>query len=171
MRFSSDLPGDPRRILEQVKARGLEGVVAKRVDSAYEPGRRSGAWVKIKCFNEQEFVIGGFTPPKGARSHFGALLVGYYYRGRFRFAGKVGTGFSERWLSTLIQDFQALKTGECPFAAGEISGSERRSSTWLRPERVCQIRFSEWTRDGRLRQPVFLGLRRDKVASGVVKEV
>ncbi len=173
LRFSSDLPGKPGRMLEMVKARGLEGIVAKRSDSTYESGRRSGAWVKIKCANEQEFVIGGYTPPKGARSYFGALLVGYFDRGRFHFAGKVGTGFSERRLGELVHDFQALKTEECPFAPGELSelsGPERKGCTWLRPERVCQIRFSQWTRDGRLRQPVFLGLRDDKAASEVVKE-
>ena len=178
LRYSGALPGEPAQILAEIKARGLEGVVAKRIDTAYEPGQRSGAWIKLKCINEQEFVIGGYTPPKGARSHFGALLVGYYAHAKLHFAGKVGTGFSERLLNELIRDFKTLETAVCPFvdlpsrnASTEgLSMAELKKCHWIKPERVCQVKFTEWTRDGKLRQPVFLGLRKDKSPHQVIRE-
>src|SRR5438552_15447882 len=101
IRFSGALGTEAETLLPEIKRRGLEGLIGKQRDSVYEPGRRSGAWIKLKCVNEQEFVIGGYTPPAGARKHFGALLVGYYDKGRLLFAGKVGTGFDSKLLSTL----------------------------------------------------------------------
>ncbi|MCX6968391.1 MAG: non-homologous end-joining DNA ligase [Verrucomicrobia bacterium] len=179
LRFSGALPGNPEEILSQIKAHGLEGIVAKRADSRYEPGKRSGAWIKVKCLNEQEFVIGGYTFPKGTRSHIGALLIGYYEQGRLRFAGKVGTGFSESMLEKMLRDFEPLRTATCPFVDIQLRGTtgneglspaEVKRCKWIQPERVCQVRFTEWTREGKLRQPVFLGLRTDKAATEVVRE-
>jgi bifunctional non-homologous end joining protein LigD len=162
-----------------MQARGLEGLIAKKKDSVYEPGRRSGAWAKFKWTNEQEFVIGGYTCPKGSRSHFGAILVGYYDKHKLRFAAKVGTGFNDATLRALHGHFQRLVQSECPFvnlperSPGLSVGfgrTEMKRCTWLRPELVCQVRFAEWTRDDHLRQPAFLGLREDKRPQEVVRE-
>jgi len=180
IRFSSSIRADSALVMRQMKARGLEGLIAKRVDSTYEIGQRSGAWVKFKWTNEQEFVIGGYTEPKGSRSHFGALLVGYHEGDRLLFAAKVGTGFNFKLLSSLHQRFQSLIQKDCPFAnlperlpnsgAAGLTAGEMRRCTWLKPVLVFQIRFAEWTRDHHLRQPAFLGLREDKRPEEVVRE-
>ena len=155
-----------------------------------EPGRRSGAWIKLKCLNEHEFVIGGFTPPQGARQHFGAVLVGYYEKKKFLFAGKVGTGFDTKSLASLHKKLKSEKRDDCPFAdlpsklatgrvrptggqGGQwvqgITPAMMRKIEWVNPVFVCQVKFAEWTRDGKLRQPVFLGLREDKKPTQVVR--
>jgi bifunctional non-homologous end joining protein LigD len=186
IRYSGEIGRDAKPLLAEVKRRGLEGLVGKLRNSIYEPGRRSGAWIKLKCVNEQEFVIGGYTPPGGARKYFGAILVGYYEAKRKKgerrllFAGKVGTGFTEKTLSILYKKFQAERRSDCPFAdlpskqGGKwvqgITPGEMRKCTWVNPVFVCQVKFAEWTRDGKLRQPVFLGLREDKKAEEVVRE-
>lgn len=191
IRFSGEIGGDPVALLREVKRLGLEGVIGKQRGSVYEPGRRSGAWIKLKCVNEQEFVIGGFTPPQGARKHFGALLVGYYEKKRLLFAGKVGTGFNTKLLASLHKKLKAEKRDDCPFvdlpsklATGRvrptggqggqwvqgITPAMMRQIEWVNPVFVCQVKFAEWTRDGKLRQPVFLGLREDKKATQVVRE-
>lgn len=179
VRFSAGFEGDASEMLHELQARGFEGVVAKLKDSKYEAGRRSGAWVKFKWSNEQEFVIGGYTRPKGGRAYFGALLVGYYDQDRLLFAGKVGTGFDQRWLKSLHRKFQKLIRQDCPFVnlpekpsggSKGITRGEMRWCTWVAPSLVCQVRFAEWTRDGHLRQPAFLGLREDKKPTEVVRE-
>jgi bifunctional non-homologous end joining protein LigD len=180
VRFSSGIQADSERLLREMKARGLEGLIAKCKDSPYEIGRRSGVWRKFKWTNEQEFVIGGYTPPRGTRSHFGAILVGYYDRGQLRFASKVGTGFDQKLLKSLFDKFRKLTQPECPFVnlpekpgaggRGGLLRSEMKRCTWLQPKLVCQIRFAEWTRDHHLRQPAFLGLREDKRPEEVVRE-
>jgi bifunctional non-homologous end joining protein LigD len=180
IRFSGEIGGDPVALLREVQRLGLEGVIGKQRGSVYEPGRRSGAWVKLKCVNEQEFVIGGFTPPQGARKHFGALLVGYYEKNRLLFAGKVGTGFNTKLLASLHKQFKAEKRDDCPFAdlpskqGGQwvlgITPGMMRQIEWVNPVFVCQVKFAEWTRDGKLRQPVFVGLREDKKPKEVVRE-
>ena len=180
IRFSGELGGNARQLLAEIKRHGLEGIVGKQRDSVYEPGRRSGSWIKLKCVNEQELVIGGYTPPAGARKHFGALLFGYYDKGRLLFAGKVGTGFDTKSLAAVYKKLQAEKRDSCPFAdlpskrGGEwvqgITPGEMRKYTWVNPKFVCQIKFAEWTRDLKLRQPVFLGLREDKNPRDVVRE-
>jgi bifunctional non-homologous end joining protein LigD len=180
IRFSGSLGTDAETLLPEIKRRGLEGLIGKQRNSVYEPGRRSGAWIKLKCVNVQEFVIGGYTPPAGARKHFGALLVGYYDKGRLLFAGKVGTGVDSKSLSILHKKMHAEERSTCPFADlpskenGEwmqgITPGEMRKYTWVNPKFVCQIKFAEWTRDRKLRQPVFLGLRQDKDPRGVVRE-
>ncbi|HTR76047.1 MAG TPA: non-homologous end-joining DNA ligase [Solirubrobacterales bacterium] len=146
--------------------KGWEGLIAKRADSTYQHSR-SNDWLKIKCSFEQELVIGGFTPPKGSRERFGALLVGYHEGGDLRYAGKVGTGFDQRTLHDLGDRMEALRQDRTPFTAG--SGLPR-DAAWIRPELVGEFGFSEWTRDGKLRHPRYLGLRDDKRAGEVVRE-
>jgi bifunctional non-homologous end joining protein LigD len=180
IRLSSSLEGSTTQLLEQVRKLGLEGLIGKRKASAYESGRRSGAWIKLKLQPEQEFVIGGFTPPGGTRKYFGALLVGVYERGKLIFVGKVGTGFDSALLHSLHARFQKILRDTCPFSnlpekrgAGyrqAITAAEMRRCRWVEPNIVCQVKFSEWTRDNRLRQPVFLGLREDKNPTQVVRE-
>ena len=147
--------------------KGLEGVIAKRADSPYVSGR-SRDWLKLKCHAEQELVIGGFTAPKGSRTEFGALLVGYHEEGVLRYAGKVGTGFDQATLRSLGARMRDLEQDELPFEPFKPIPPGTR---WLRPELVAQVGFSEWTRDGRLRHPRFIGLREDKPAREVVREV
>jgi bifunctional non-homologous end joining protein LigD len=180
IRYSGPIGGDGKRLLEEVKRRGLEGIIGKRRTSVYEPGRRSGAWIKLKCAEQQEFVIGGYTPPQGARKHFGAILIGYYKDKKFVFAGKVGTGFTAKSLATLHKKFQAEERAGCPFVdlpskqngqwVQDITPSTMRKMHWVNPKFVAEIKFAEWTRDGKLRAPVFLGLREDKEATDVVRE-
>ena len=147
--------------------KGLEGVMAKRADSPYVASR-SRDWLKLKCHAEQELVIGGFTAPKGSRMEFGALLVGYYDDGVLRYAGKVGTGFGQETLRTLGARMRELEQDESPFERFKPIPPGTR---WVRPELVGQVAFSEWTRDRRLRHPRYLGLRDDKPARDVVREV
>jgi bifunctional non-homologous end joining protein LigD len=178
IRYSAEIEGDPHRLLKEIARRGLEGIIGKERESVYEPGRRSRAWIKLKCIHEQEFVIGGYTPPEGTRSHFGALLVGYYEKKELRFAGKVGTGFNEAVLKSLHRKMKALARESCPFAGMTGTTRSRWSKSiglpetlhWVEPRLVCQLKFTEWTRDGKLRHPVFLGLREDKDAVEVVRE-
>ncbi len=171
---------EPASLMPQIQEKGLEGIVAKRPGSLYEPGRRSGAWLKYKVQNEQEFVIGGFTQPRNSRAFFGAILVGYYQGGKLLYAGKVGTGFDFATLQKLHGSFSKLHHGDCPFAnlpmerrprfGQGMTRTEMRKVTWLAPKLVAQVRFGEWTHDGLLRQPVFLGLRKDKAARAVRRE-
>jgi bifunctional non-homologous end joining protein LigD len=180
IRYSGAIGGDAKRLLEEVKRRGLEGIVGKQRNSVYEPGRRSGAWIKLKCVSEQEFVIGGYTPPQGARKYFGAILVGYYDNKKLVFAGKVGTGFTAKSLSMLHKKFQREARDDCPFVdlpskqngqwVQDITPSMMRKMHWINPVFVCEIKFAEWTRDKKLRAPVFLGLREDKKPTEVVRE-
>jgi DNA ligase D-like protein (predicted ligase) len=142
-----------------------EGLIAKRADAPYTHGR-SRDWLKFKCSAEQELVIGGFTAPKGSRTDFGALLLGYYEDGRLRYAGKVGTGFTQATLSDLAGKLRPLQRETSPFA----DDVRERTAAWATPRLVAQIGFTEWTRDGRLRHPRFLGLRDDKAAGDVVRE-
>ncbi len=146
--------------------KGWEGVIAKRADSPYVSGRSSD-WLKFKCVNEQEFVIGGYTDPKGSRIGFGALLVGYYRGDDLVFAGKVGTGFDDETLERLSGRLASMERGRPPFTVGRLP---RAGVHWVRPELVCQVGFTEWTREGQLRHPRFMGLREDKGPREVVRE-
>jgi bifunctional non-homologous end joining protein LigD len=188
IRYSGEITGNVRTLLAEVKRRGLEGLIGKQRGSKYETGRRSGAWIKLKSLNEQEFVIGGYTPPAGSRKYFGAILVGYYESGagqaaknpELKFAGKVGSGFTEKSLSVLHKKFRAEERENCPFVdlpskqGGQwvqgVTPSTMKKMHWVNPKFVAQIKFAEWTRDGKLRQPVFLGVRQDKRPSKVVRE-
>src|SRR5213595_1523050 len=115
IRYSGEISGDVKSLIAEVQRRGLEGLIGKQRNSIYEPGRRSGTWVKLKCVNEQEFVIGGYTPPQGSRKYFGAILVGYYENKILTFAGKVGTGFTVKSLSILYKKFRAEERDDCQF--------------------------------------------------------
>ena len=180
IRYSGEIGGDAKSLLAEVKRRGLEGLIGKQRKSVYEPGRRSGAWIKLKCMNEQEFVIGGYTPPAGSRKHFGAILVGYYEDGSLKFAGKVGTGFTAKTLSILHKKFLEEERDDCPFVdlpakqngkwVQGITPSMMKKMHWVNPKFVAEIKFAEWTRDKKLRAPVFLGLREDKNAHEVTRE-
>ena len=176
IRYSDIITGDIEELSAVMRQMGLEGLIAKKRDSAYEIGSRSGAWIKFKWGYEQEFVIGGYTDPEGARPFFGSVLVGYYDGPRLIFVGKVGTGFNAKLLKSLYDRFQKIRTDITPFSnlperGGVIGPSQMRFCKWLRPELVCQVRFTEWTHDNHLRQPVFLGIREDKDAREVVKEI
>ena len=180
IRYSGPIGAEAKPLLEEVKRRGLEGIIGKLRNSAYEPGRRSGAWIKLKCVAEQEFVIGGYTPPQGARKHFGAVLVGYYDDKKLVFAGKVGTGFDGKTLSLLHKKFREEERGDCPFVdlpskqngrwVQGIMPSMMKKMHWVNPKFVAEVKFLEWTRDGKLRAPVFVGLREDKKPTDVVRE-
>jgi bifunctional non-homologous end joining protein LigD len=168
IRFNPHRNGEHgEELFREACRKGLEGVIAKRADSPYT-GKRSRDWLKLKCHAEQELVIGGFTAPKGSRTDFGALLVGYNEDGALRYAGKVGTGFDRETLRELGATLRGLERDESPFSPFKPIPPGTR---WVRPELVAQIGFAEWTRDGRLRHPRFLGLRDDKPARDVVREV
>ena len=165
LRFTPHRRSAGEALFREACRRGWEGVIAKRADAPYTRGR-SRDWLKLKCSAEQELVIGGYTAPRGSRTDLGALLVGYYDRGRLRYAGKVGTGFTRATLRDLVARLAPLERGDSPFA----DAIREPRVTWVEPRLVAQIGFSEWTRDGRLRHPRFLGLREDKAAEEVVRE-
>jgi DNA ligase D-like protein (predicted ligase) len=146
--------------------RGDEGVIAKLADSKYAGGR-SPNWLKFKCVRDQEFVVGGYTGPKGSRIELGALLLGYHEGRDLVYAGKVGTGFDEATLRRLHERLSAIEQDAAPFTRGLV---REKGARWVRPELVVQIGFSEWTRDGKLRHPRYLGLRTDKDPRDVVRE-
>jgi bifunctional non-homologous end joining protein LigD len=156
---------DGEALFQEACRKGWEGLIAKRADSPYT-GARSRDWLKLKCAAEQELVVGGYTAPKGSREELGALLVGHFEDERLRYAGKVGTGFDRETLRDLARRLAPLRRDHSPFA-DEVKG---RDVTWVEPELVAQVGFSEWTRDGRLRHPRFLGVREDKDAREVVRE-
>ncbi|MER7014605.1 non-homologous end-joining DNA ligase [Saccharopolyspora sp. NPDC000359] len=165
LRFSAHRVGTGEEFFREACRRGWEGLIAKRADRPYRSGR-SRDWLKFKCVADQEFVIGGFTEPKGSRSGFGALLVGYHRDGRLRYAGKVGTGYDERTLRDLRARLDELARDGSPFA-DEVA---EPTAHWVSPELVAQIGFTEWTEDGKLRHPRFSGLRADKRPEDVVRE-
>jgi bifunctional non-homologous end joining protein LigD len=182
LRYSATLTAPVDRLLREVRKLGLEGLIGKKKDSRYEVGARTGSWVKIKCLQEQEFVIGGYTPPGGTRPYFGALLVGYFEKKKLIFSGKVGTGFNHELLKSLHAQMKRLEVKKCPFVglpesddAGRwqqnITPAEFRRCHWVKPQLVAQLKFTEWTSEGKLRHPVFLGLREDKTATDVRREI
>jgi bifunctional non-homologous end joining protein LigD len=148
--------------------KGWEGLIAKRAGSPYV-ATRSSDWLKLKCEHGQELVIGGYTEPRGSRVEFGALLLGYYRDGQLEYAGKVGTGFDTETLHSLGTQMRELRRDDPPFA--DPANIRERGVTWVEPRLVAEVGFTEWTRDGRLRHPRFLGLRDDKAASEVVREL
>jgi bifunctional non-homologous end joining protein LigD len=168
VRYSDHVIGKGARMFREACKRGLEGIVSKRRDKPYVPGR-STLWQKTKCWLRQEFVIGGFTDPEGARTGIGALLVGYY-DGELKYAGKVGTGYTHAMLVELRQLLEPTELVECPFSPVPARAWTGPNRHWVKPAVVCEVAFSEWTDEGRLRHPSFQGLRHDKVASEVVRE-
>ncbi|HEX4129755.1 MAG TPA: DNA ligase D [Pirellulales bacterium] len=171
IRFSDHVPGSGAEFFQQACKAHLEGIICKRRDRPYSPGRGYD-WLKVKCVRREEFVIGGYTPPGGSRTGFGALLLGYHDRGgKLSYAGKVGTGFDERTLTDLHAKLRRIETKTSPFGNLRGSTGEARHANWVEPRLVAQIAFSQWTDDGRLRHPAFLGLREDKPARDVVHDV
>jgi bifunctional non-homologous end joining protein LigD len=166
VRFTPHRVGDGEALLRDACRRGWEGLIAKRADSPYR-ATRSRDWLKLKCSHEQELVIGGWTAPKGSRERLGAILVGYWEDDRLRYAGKVGSGFDAAALARLGDALERLERPDPPFAADGLP----RAARWAEPELVAQVGFTEWTRDGKLRHPRYLGLRDDKPAREVVREV
>ena len=161
--------GEGTALLDAARAQALEGVMAKRLDSPYCPGKRTKHWLKIKAKMNQELVIGGWQPGEGRRLNtLGSLLLGYYDDGVFRYAGKVGTGFKEKDLRMLIKELKSRARESSPFRAPP---APPRGSLFVEPELVAEIEFGEWTREGILRHPAYKGLRDDKPAENVVREV
>ncbi len=162
-------PGEGTKLLEATKRQGLEGIVAKRLDSIYEPGKRTGAWLKVKNTLRQELVIGGWLPGEGRRSaRIGALLVGYYEDGAFRYAGRVGTGFTDKVLEDLARRLAPLRRNTSPFTSAP---KLPREAVFVEPCLVIEVEFREWTADGVLRAPSYKGLREDKAPRDVVLEI
>jgi bifunctional non-homologous end joining protein LigD len=178
IRLSRDLPGSVAAILQALRAAGIEGVIAKRRSSSYQPGERSSDWLKLKLEQQQELVIGGYRA-QGSTS-LDALLVGYYDGKGLQFVGKVRAGFTPHIRRELVERLEPLATATCPFVnlpdastgrwGGGITAEHMREMQWTRPELVAQIRFTEWTADDRLRHAAFLGLRLDKAAKEVRRE-
>jgi DNA ligase D-like protein (predicted ligase) len=161
------MPEDGLAAYERACREGWEGVMAKRRDSVYEH-KRSRAWLKMKCDASQEFVVGGFTDPSGARVGFGALLIGYYDAGELVYAGKLGTGFDTRLLTELHARLRAIEIDAPPFTRG--TGLPKKGAHWVRPETVVDAGFMEWTAEGKLRHPRFIRERVDKSPADVVRE-
>jgi DNA ligase D-like protein (predicted ligase) len=166
LRMTEQVTGDGAALLAQACLDGWEGLIAKRLGTPYV-STRSRDWLKLKCTRAQELVIGGFTAPRGSRTDLGALLVGHFEADRLRYAGKVGTGFTHATLRELSERLAPLVRATSPFAPEK---GIPRAATWVEPELVAQIAFMEWTPDGRLRHPSFLGVRLDKPAREVVRE-
>jgi bifunctional non-homologous end joining protein LigD len=154
IRFSEELQGTREELLQVARQFQLEGLIAKRPDSVYESGQRSGAWVKVKLTQAQESVIGGYTPAEGSRMYFGSLLVGYYDSSGLLLAGRVGTGFSEKALATLYGGLQKIRRTTCPFVnlpekrpghwAQGITPAVMKRCSWVEPVLVAQVKFTEW---------------------------
>ena len=168
LRLSELLEGDPQSILDHAAEDGWEGVIAKRASSLYAPGKRSRDWLKLKVEQRQEFVVGGYTEPRNAREHFGALLLGYYDGDRLIYAGHTGGGFTRHSLADMWRRLKSIERRTSPFAPPEPRTNERPH--WVRPCVIVEVKFNEWTSDGKLRQPIFVGVRDDKDPRDVVRE-
>jgi bifunctional non-homologous end joining protein LigD len=169
IRFSDHIDGRGDAFFAQACRLGLEGIVSKRRDLPYKPGRHGG-WVKTKCVQRQEFVIGGFTDPEGMRAGLGALLIGVYEGERLVFCGRVGTGFTQKGAVELRARLERLARKTCPFSPPP-SGPLARTAHWIKPDLVCEVSFAEWTSDGKIRHPSFQGLRADKKPRQVKREL
>ncbi|HEX9172322.1 MAG TPA: DNA ligase D [Telluria sp.] len=168
VRFSAEFGTDPEQLVEAACKIGLEGVIGKRRTSRYV-SRRSPEWIKLKCGQRQEFVIGGYTDPQGSRTGIGALLLGTYDKdGVLKYAGNVGSGFNEATLRELKKKLDALATDDSPFPPKSVAG---RKHHWVKPKLIAEVSFSEWTNTGSVRHPVFQGLREDKPAKGITREL
>lgn len=160
LRYSDHWEGNGARVYQQACRLGFEGIVSKRRDSPYKAGRKF-AWLKTKCIQRQEFVIGGFTDPEGHRKGIGSVLVGFFEKDAFVFAGKVGTGFTEKASTDLRKKLEAIETKDCPFKE-RPEGWLGRNAHWVEPRYICEVVLTEWTTEGVLRHPSFQGLREDK---------
>jgi bifunctional non-homologous end joining protein LigD len=167
LRVTESSEGDGKEMLEKARRQGWEGIIAKRVDSLYEPGHRSRAWLKLKIEFRQEFVIGGYTEPRNSREHIGALLLGYFDKDRFIYVGHTGGGFTRKGLGEMYRRLKPLERKTPPF---EETPKTNEKAHWVKPEIVVEVKFNEWTADRRLRQPIFLGVRDDKDPEEVALE-
>ena len=167
IRLSEHLQSSGREVFSSACHLGAEGIISKLGDSSYKSGR-SGSWLKVKCLHEQEFVVGGFTPPSKGGRGIGSLLLGYYENGRLRYAGRAGTGFTQQSQKLVRKQLDKLLQGKPSFI--EVDGAARRDAQWVKPVLVAQIAFATWTRDNLLRQAVFKGIREDKSAKEVMRE-
>jgi len=165
--FSAHRNGDGTKFFAEAERKGLEGVMAKRADSAYTSGSRTPDWLKIKTVKRQEVVIAGFTAPRRTRPFFGALVLAVREDDAWRHIGHVGTGFSHKVLEDLHAKLVKLTVPKSPFPA---KVKDEAATTWVKPSLVAEVKFAEWTGKGELRQPVYLGLRSDKRAKDVVRE-
>jgi bifunctional non-homologous end joining protein LigD len=167
VRFCSHVEEHGDDFFKAVKGEDMEGIIAKKKDSRYTPGMRTREWLKIKYHKSQEAIIVGYTEPRGSRQHFGSLLLAEYDRDKLKYIGHAGTGFSESILSELYQKMKPLVTMRSPLPTLVKTNNK---VTWVRPKLVCEVSYSEITRDGQLRHPVFKGLRPDKVSTMVKEE-
>ncbi|MCR4339532.1 MAG: DNA ligase D [Gemmatimonadaceae bacterium] len=158
---------DGEKLLAEAKKQGWEGIIAKRTGAAYEPGVRSRAWLKLKIEFRQEFAVGGYTEPRNSRSHIGAILLGYYDGDDFVYAGHTGGGFTNQGLADMYKLLAPLERDTPPFSTRPKTNEKPH---WVRPKIVVEVKFSEWTADGKLRQPIYLGTRTDKAASEITRE-
>jgi len=165
IRYTTHVKGKGRAFFKRAEKRKLEGIIGKNAHAPYT-SRRTTQWLKFKCTHRQELVIGGYTDPKHSRIGFGALLVGYYARGKFQYAGKIGTGYTEKTLKSLKKRLEGIERKTCPFS----KKPKEQSAHFVSPTLVCEVGFTEWTKDGKLRHPTFLGLRNDKPAKKVRRE-
>ena len=169
LRYASHIVGEGKRVFDTACTTGLEGIVSKRRNVPYKWAKRDTTWQKTKCVLEQEFVIAGFTDPEGSREGIGALLIGYYDRGRLVYSGKVGTGFSRALALDLRSRLDKLEQSDCPFDV-RPAVSLGENTHWVRPTLVGEVKFTEWTNEGTLRHPSFQGLRPDKKAKEVRRD-
>ncbi|MGL3214228.1 non-homologous end-joining DNA ligase [Bradyrhizobium pachyrhizi] len=165
--FSKHRKGSGKKFFAEAERRHLEGIMAKRADSPYVSGSRTADWLKVKTAQRQEVVIAGFTAPRRTRPYFGALVLAVQEDGAWRYIGHVGTGFNHQMLEELHGKLVKLKAAKSPFPA---KVKNEAVTTWVRPSLVAEVKFAEWTSKGELRQPVYLGLRADKMANDVVRE-
>ena len=167
IRLGEQVAGNGEALWDRAKSQGWEGLIAKRVESPYRTGKRSAEWLKLKLVVTQEFVIGGWTEPRGTRSRFGALLLGVYDQGALEYVGHTGTGFDHRELVKVSRLLEPLETTECPF---RVRPRPNERPHWVKPELVAEVKFTEWTDDSKLRHPTYMGLRDDKRANDVIRE-
>lgn len=164
LRLTETIEGDGKKMLEKARRQGWEGIIAKRVDARYEPGKRPRSWLKLKIEFREEFVVGGYTDPRNSRENIGALLLGYFDGDRFIYVGHTGGGFTRQGLSNMYKRLKPLERKTSPF---EETPKTNEAAHWVKPEVVVEVKFSEWTADRRLRQPIFIGVRDDKNAKDV----
>jgi bifunctional non-homologous end joining protein LigD len=168
VQLGSYVEGEGKALFNLMKEKGMEGIIAKRKDSIYRPGKRTSDWLKIKARLQQEFVVGGFTAPKGSRKHLGAVVLGAYTKGKLRHYGYAGSGFTEKGLKDAVDRMKPLFIDKCPFVNPP---NIKEKIQWVQPKLVCEVEYAELTADDQLRQTTFLGWRDDKKPKEVVLEV
>ena len=167
IQLGSYVEDEGKALFNLTKEKGMEGIIAKRNDSIYRPGKRTSDWLKIKARLQQECVVGGFTAPKGSRKYLGAVVLGAYTNGELRHYGYAGSGCSEKGLKDAVEKMKPLFTEKCPFVNPP---NIKEKIQWVRPKLVCEVEYAELTADDQLRQTTFLGWRDDKKAKEVVLE-